>query len=174
MTEPQPQWMSEPDFQLFYFLIQKANVLLPQCIFRSATSEQLSRLEPQLEELQNGIKLHQIFSSFQKSMKQVDRTWIPKGRIEQVVRACCDQRYQEQDIERIFYEYGDINGLLVLHLGTRSQNALFAQMYALPVELRQELAKRCRETEISPLVKTWIQCYEKSRGTFPYSYHRSR
>jgi hypothetical protein len=76
---------------------------------------------------------------------QVDKTWIPEGRIEQVVQACCNQRYIEHDIERIFYEHGDIKAVLVLHLSTRFQNALFGQLYVLPVELREELAKQCRE-----------------------------
>jgi len=159
--------MLESDFQELRILVTKTKASL-QHGFRTDTLERCYRLEPEIQDLQDVIKLRQIFSSFRKPLMQVDKTWIPKGRIEQIVRACCNQRYREHDIERIFYEHGDINGLLVLHLGTRSQNALFAQLYALPVELREELAKRCKQIDINPLVQAWINCYDKSRGMISF------
>jgi hypothetical protein len=51
----------------------------------------------------------------------------------------------------------------VLHLGTRFQNALFGQLYVLRVEMWEELARQCRDKEISPFVKAWIDGYDRSR-----------
>ncbi|KAN0109953.1 hypothetical protein V8E51_006340 [Hyaloscypha variabilis] len=134
--------------------------------FRKRTFAERSPLEPKLNALLGAIRLHEIFSYFQRAMEKVDRSWLPKGRIEQVVRACVNDRYQEGDIERIFYEQGGIAGLLVLQLGTRNQIGLFAQIYALPVELREELARQCGCEEISPVVQAWILSFDRSRTEF--------
>jgi hypothetical protein len=83
-----------------------------------------------------------------------------------VVQACCNQRYKDHDIERIFHKHGGINAVLVLHLGTRFQNALFGQLYVLSVEMWEKLAKQFREEEINALVKAWIDGYDKSRSIF--------
>lgn len=164
MTALHSQSIADANFQELCDVITTTQVLL-QYSFHGATVAQRSLLESKLDGLQNTIKLHQIFSSFQKSLQQVDKSWVPKGRIEQVVSACCNLRYEKHDIERTFYEHGGINGLLVLHLGTRFQNALLAQLYALPVELREELAEQCRAEEINPAVQAWIDNYDKSQST---------
>ena len=140
--------------------------------FRKRTFSELSPLEPKLNALLGAIRLHEIFSSFQKAVEKVDRTWLPKGRIEQVVRACINGRYQEGDIEQIFYEQGGIAGLLVLQLGTRNQIGLFAQIYALPMELREELARQCGCEEISPFVQIWIGSFDRSRSIVSVSFSR--
>jgi hypothetical protein len=157
--------MPESDFLVLCNQIATARVSLFHT-FHDLTSEQRSRLEPKLSDLQDAMKQHQIFSSFQKSLQQVDKNWIPKGKIEQIVQACCNQRYAKHDIERIFYEHGGISGLLVLHLGTRFQNALFAQVYALPFELTRELAIRCGKEDLNPYVKVWIDSFDRSSGMF--------
>ena len=93
---------------------------------------------------------------------------ISKGKIEQIVRACCKQRYAKHDIETIFYEHGDINDLLVLHLDTRFQNALFAWLYSLPFELTRELAIRYGKEDINPFVNTWTDSFVNLGGeSFP-------
>jgi len=66
-------------------------------------------------------KLSSLRRTLREGSKSL-KTWIPRGLIVRVVQACHDQRkqYEEHDIEYIFYEHEDINGLLVLHLGSRS------------------------------------------------------
>ncbi|KAE9362887.1 hypothetical protein N431DRAFT_391453 [Stipitochalara longipes BDJ] len=134
--------------------------------FRKRTFAERSPLGPKLNALLGAIRLHEIFSFFQEALEKVDRSWLPKGRIEQVVQACINGRYQEGDIERIFYEQGGIAGLLVLQLGTRNHIGLFAQIYALPVELKEELARQCGCEEISPIVQAWILSFGRSRTEF--------
>lgn len=168
MAASSPQAIPDDELHEFCYLVKVMQASL-QYGFQNFTSEQRSHVMPKLEELQNAIKPHQIFSLFQKSLKQVDRSWTPKGQIEKVVQACCDNRYKEEDIEYIFYRHGGINGLLVLHLGSRFQNALFSQIYALPVKLREELATRCGREEINPLIQAWIDNFDKSRSTYRFS-----
>ena len=142
--------------------------------FHDATPEQHSRLEAKLHDFQHILTLYEILSSFRKAIKEARellKKWVPKGLIEQVLQACYNERYKEDDIEYIFYKYGDANGLLVLHCGTRSQNALFAKIYTLPKELKRDLAKRCKKEEISPFVARWISSDDRSKSTFFFPQH---
>ncbi|KAH8653938.1 hypothetical protein BGZ60DRAFT_158322 [Tricladium varicosporioides] len=167
MTPEQSQITSSSpaDFQSLCWLITTAQSTLLSH-FPIVSPSQLDILRPGLEQFSLILKLHYVYSSFQQSVKQLDKSWIPKGRIEQVIRACCDGRYRDHDIERLFYVQGGINGVLVLHLGTRFQNAMFAQIYSLPLELVEELARKCGTEEISPFVRAWIEGFDKSRGEF--------
>jgi hypothetical protein len=161
MTAPGSYQMPETYFEDLCNLITNTENAL-RFNLRKRTLRDRSLLEPKLQALQDAIKLHEIFSSFQKVLEKVDISWLPKGRIEDVVQACVDRRYKDHDIERIFYERGGISGLLVLHLGTRNQNALFEQIYALSVELRVELAIRCGDGQINPVVQAWVDNFDRS------------
>jgi hypothetical protein len=55
--------------------------------------------------ISNAIALLEFTSSFQKSVNEVDPTWIPKGAIERVLRDCCNERYDTDDIEAIFFQH---------------------------------------------------------------------
>lgn len=59
-----------------------------------------------------------------EAKSDVFKKWTPKGLIKQVIQACCTQLYKDNEIEQIFYNRRDINGFLILHLGTKFQTHL--------------------------------------------------
>jgi hypothetical protein len=155
--------MSDSEVQDLCDLLTKTENALRQN-FSNGSFTAPSPLEPKLQALQDAIKLHEIFSTFQKALEKVDKSWLPKGRIEQVVQACIEGRYRQQDLERAFFEHGGINGVLVLYLGTRNLNALFGQICALPVQLREELAARCGDEKLSLVVQAWINSHDQLKS----------
>jgi hypothetical protein len=91
------------------------------------------------------------------------KRWTPKGLIEEVIQACCNDLYKNSETEYIFYKYGGFNGLLVLHLGTRFQTGLFAKIDILLPKLKQDLAEKSGEEKIpSDLLSAWVHAYDKS------------
>jgi len=63
-----------------------------------------------------------------------------------------------------FMKNGDINGLLVLHLGTRPQTSLFPKIRALSTDMIADLAKQCKKETINALVPEWITDYDRSKS----------
>jgi hypothetical protein len=159
--------LSEAEFQGLCDLIAETESSLVRG-FRIAAPEQHSRLETKLKDLQNVLALFDLISSFRKALKKEGekfQAWIPKGHIVHVVRACCDQRYEEHDIEHIFYKYGGINGLLVLHLVTQQQSRLFSTIDALPTNMIADLAEQCGKEGINSIyVPAWIKNFDKSKS----------
>jgi hypothetical protein len=137
--------------------------------FSNASPGQHTHLETKLKRIQNIGVLYELIGFIRRALKALKESaeihnWIPRGNIERVVWACCNQRYEKHDLEYIFYEDGDINGLLVLHLGTKSQTSLFSRICALPTDMITELAKQCKEEEINPVVPDWIKNYDRSKS----------
>jgi hypothetical protein len=123
--------------------------------FRNGSVEQQSRLAPNIKDLQNLLTLYEIIFSVRKALDETReslKNWIPKGHIELIVRACCNQQYKEHDVEHIFYNHGDINGLLVFYLGTKGQTTLFPKARALPIEMMVDLAIQCGKEQINSVV----------------------
>jgi hypothetical protein len=136
--------------------------------FLSASAEQHLHLETKLKDFQQVIILYELIVSFQTALKRDGETaafkrWTPKGLIEEVIQACCNDLYKNGETEYIFYKHGGFNGLLVLHLGTRFQTGLFAKIDMLPPKLKQDLAEKSGEEKIpSDLLSAWVHAYDKS------------
>jgi hypothetical protein len=169
MTEERPLSLSEAQLDdLDERIVGIESSLLSG--FPVASAEQHLHLETKLKNVQNVITLYELIISFREALKKSGESkdfkrWIPKGFIELVIQACCNQKYKDHDIERIFYEYGDINGLLVLYLATRFQTCLFPKINALPPDLKVALAKKSRNEKIpSSMVSDWVRDYDKSKS----------
>jgi hypothetical protein len=135
--------------------------------FSTASPDQHTHLETKLKRLQHVLVLHEVICFIHKALQALRESreihnWILKGNIEHVVRACCNQRYEKHDLEYIFYKDGDINGLLVLHWGTRSQTGLFPKICALPTDMITKLAKQYKKEIVNPFVLDWIKDYDRS------------
>lgn len=152
MTEEQPLSLSEAQLNdLDEHLIGIKTSLRRG--FLSASAEQHLHLETKLKDFQNIIILYELIVSFQKALKQDGETaafkrWTPKGLIEEVIQACCNQLYENDEIEYIFYKHGGLNRLLVLYLGTRFQTGLFAKINILPSNLKEDLTEKSGEEKI--------------------------
>ena len=128
----------------------------------------LFRLGP-VQAPKNLLTLFEVICAVRKGLKRTKSiTWIPRGHIKEIIRACCNQRYEEHDIESILYKHGDIKGLLVFHLGTMGQTTLFPKTRALPIEMIEDLAKRCAKEEINSAVLEWIEKYDRSKSTISF------
>jgi hypothetical protein len=168
-TQPQSISLSEADIKDTCSHATETKRLLLHA-FDNASAEQQSELEPNLKDLQSVLTLYELISAIRMGLKKTKSLdmWFPKGHIEQIVRACCNQRYREHDIECILYEHGDINGLLVFHLGTKSQTTLFPKTYALPREMIVGLAKQCKKEVINKVIPGWITRYDRTKSTIAF------
>jgi hypothetical protein len=172
MTEAQPLSLSEAQLDgLDERLVEVKTSLIHG--FPIASAEQHLLWETRLKEIQNVSILYEVIVSIRKTMKDNEKTknfkaWVPKGHIVQVIQAYYNKQYSDEDLEYIFPKYGDINGILVLYLGTRSQNHLFTKINMLPQDLKVVLAKQCGKEKIpSKLLPDWLNSYDKSpKGMF--------
>lgn len=165
-TQPQSISVSEAEIKDTCDHATETKRLL-QYAFDNASAEQQSHLVTNLMDLQNLITLYELISAIRKGLKNTKslNNWLPRGHTAKIVRACCNQQYEENDIEYIFYENGDINGLLVFHLGTKDQTTLFSKTLALPRERIAELAKMCKKEKINSVVPGWIDSYDRTKST---------
>jgi len=169
MTSAQPQSisLSEAEIKETCDHTAKTKRLLLHA-FYNASAEQKSDLEPNLKDLQDLLTLYEVISDVRKGLNKTKSTWVPRGHIAEIVRACCNQRYEEHDIESIFYKHGGINGLLVLHLGAKDHTPVYSKICALSIEMIAELAKQCGKEKINGAVPGWIDDYNRSRSTFAF------
>jgi len=58
--------------------------------------------------------------------------------------------------------------LLVLYCGTRNNESLFGKIYALPIEVRTDLARLCGKEEINVFIQRRIAKLKLARGTLHY------
>jgi hypothetical protein len=171
MTEEQPTSLPEAQLNdLDERIAETADSLLGG--FPVASAEQHQHLETKLKRLQDVLTLYELIVSFRTALRKEGETdsfkkWTPKGLIEQVIQACCNpnQQYKDHGIEYMFYKHGDINGLLVLYLGTRNQTHLFPKLNALPKDMIVALARQSGKEKIpSILLPEWVRAYDKSKG----------
>ena len=156
--------MSENDLQELCDLTVQTCTNLRRAV-QNTTLQQRSQFNAHLKDLQDAIKLLEISSSFRKSAQEVDQNWIPKGIIERVLRACCNERYKDHHIEAIFYQHGDISGLLALYLGTKGKTALFTELEALSLQHKEDLAREFKGCPISPVASAWSASYNRAHST---------
>jgi hypothetical protein len=157
-TQPQPISLSETELKEIKLKATETKRLL-EYAFHNASAEQLSELEPSLKDIRVQLKLCELISA---------GTWLPRGNIEQIVRACSNQRYEALAIESILNKHGGINGLLVFHLGVKDQTTLFTTVDALPTEMKEDLAKQCGKEKINMYVAQWISSYDTSKSTIVF------
>jgi hypothetical protein len=180
MTTAQPQPISLSEAEAEKAEITEADIenicdhttetkRLLQDAFHKASADLQSGLEPIIEELQHLLTQYELIFAVRKGLKRQSLTrWIPRGYITDIIQACCNHLYEERDLESIFYEHGDINGLLVFHLGAKSQTKLFSKADALPTASMADLAKQCKREEINKLVPDWIDTYDRSKSTIAF------
>lgn len=131
---------------------------------QAAGALQHSPLLESINTLRHSITIFEASSSFHQTLSKVDKNWIPKGAIEKVLRACCNQRYKENDIEGIFFRLADIDGVLILYLGTRARTALFTKLAALPVDFIEELAAGFKGYQINSVTTAWSDAFDRTRS----------
>lgn len=160
-TKPQSTSLSEAEIRDTRDHIAKTKDLLLHA-FHKASAKQRSELQSNLQVLQDLSMLYQLISGICEGLSKARRSsdlknWLPKGEIVKMVQACCNQRYEDHDIESIFYKHGGVNGLLVFHLGTKDYDGLVGKTLALPKGMIADLAKRCGKEEINAVVPVWIK-----------------
>jgi hypothetical protein len=168
-TQPQPISLSETELKEIKLKATETKRLL-EYAFHNASAEQLSELEPSLTDIRVQLKLCELISAVRTGLKKSRSlgTWLPRGNIEQIVRACSNQRYEALAIESILNKHGGINGLLVFHLGVKDQTTLFTTVDALPTEMKEDLAKQCGKEKINMYVAQWISSYDTSKSTIVF------
>ncbi|CZT07740.1 uncharacterized protein RCO7_11232 [Rhynchosporium graminicola] len=119
---------------------------------------------PPIEKLENEISLQQLRVHFYNALESTKKNWLPKGNIEDVIRACVNGQCDKSDHITIeFYHYGDIHAVIALYLATKGDNNwVFAQIEALPEEWRIILIEEVKKIEINDHVPTWIRTCIKS------------
>jgi hypothetical protein len=157
--------------------ITEINTLLSRG-FPIASPQQHLHVQETLKRLQNVFTLYEILDSFRKALGDTEslKKWTPRGGLcEQVLDACYglyNQRYEEHDIEYIFYTQGGINGVFVLFLGTKSQTQLFPKLNSLPTDMVVELAKVAGKERIPSLyLPAWIGAYDTSKSNLSLPKH---
>jgi hypothetical protein len=169
MTTEQPPSISEAELQELCDCIAGTETSLLHG-YNTASPDQHAHLEPKLKRLQNIAVLYEVSCSIRRALqalresREIPKSWVPKGNLEHVVRACCNQRYEKHDLEQIFYENGDIYALLVLHWGTKSQTNLLPKICALPPDMIADLAKQLAKEMINSFVVEWVIEYDRSKS----------
>ncbi|PVH78524.1 hypothetical protein DL98DRAFT_533819 [Cadophora sp. DSE1049] len=136
--------------------IDEASKMIRDFTF-TASAEEAVELKNYSSGLRDSIKLLHIIVSFRRSLAETKPDWIPKGQIEQIIRASHNSQYRDDDIETIFYKHGGPMSLLVLHCGTKNNKSLFAKINALPIEVRADLARLCGKEDINVFIQPWIK-----------------
>lgn len=126
---------------------------------------QLQPFFPEIKNLQNEISLQQLRFHFYSALKLTKKDWIPKGNIENVVRACVNGQCEKSDITIDFYRHGGIHAVIALYLATKDYNWLFAQIEALPEEWRKLLIEEVKTIKINDLTPAWIGTCDRSPST---------
>lgn len=134
----------------------------------TASAEEAVELKRHSLELYDSIKVLHLIVSIRDALRETKDDWIPKGQIEQIIRASHNSQYREDDIETIFYQNGGATSLLVLYCVTRNHKSIFAQINALSVEARAELAELCGREKINDFIAPWINKLDYTRGTLHY------
>jgi hypothetical protein len=95
---------------------------------------------------------------FYNALESTKKNWLPKGNIEDVIRACVNGQCDKSDYITIdFYRYGDIHAVIALYLATKGDNNwVFAQIEALPEEWRKILIEEIKKIRINDHIPTWI------------------
>ena len=134
-----------------------------------ATAEEAVEIKKYSSSLRDHLKLRNIIVLFRRSLVVESKPdWIPKGQIEQIIRASHNTQYGDDDLETTFYKHGGAMSLLVLYCGTRNNESLFGKIYALPIEVRTDLARLCGKEEINVFIQRRIAKLKLARGTLHY------
>jgi len=141
------------------------------------TTQQVAQLQDSLAKLQDTIRLYQIMHSFYLSITEVRSSWIPKGHIEDIIKAASAHQYKPTDLETIFFDHGGIESLLVLFLSAKDTTSVLTQVAELSKQHQEDLARKFRGIEINPATSEWIQRYDRTSMTSPlrrqYAYKSS-
>ena len=139
--------------------IDEAKKLIRDFTFM-ASAEEAAEIKEYSSGLRDQIKLLNIIVSFRRSLVvETKPDWIPKGQIEQMIRASHNAQYRDDDLETTFYKHGGAIILLVLYCGTRNNKSLFGKIYALPIEVRADLATlwQGRDQRLPPAMDCEVQ-----------------
>lgn len=167
MTEEQLGFLSQTQLQDLSDRVITTKTWLLHGLSTS-TPDQQYYLETQVKGPHDICILYELLTSFRRALpaKEKLRNWSPAHTIERIIQACCDERYEEHDIEHIFYTHGGITALVVLYFGTKDQSRRFPQILALPSDMVIELAKICEKIQLGcTFINSWDQEYNKSNGT---------
>ncbi|KAH6698223.1 hypothetical protein BKA61DRAFT_244809 [Leptodontidium sp. MPI-SDFR-AT-0119] len=133
--------------------------VLRQAICDAEKPQNQPHFFPPIESLENEISLQQLRVHFYNALESTKKNWLPKGNIEDVIRACVNGQCDKSDHITIeFYRYGDIHAVIALYLATKGDNNwVFAQIEALPEEWRKILIGEVKKIRINDHVSTWIR-----------------
>jgi hypothetical protein len=130
--------------------------VLQQAIHYTEKPQDQLHFFPTIESLENEIILQQLRIHFYNALGSTKKNWLPKGNIENVIRACVNRQYDKSDHITIeFYRYRDIRAVIALYLATKGDNNwVFAQIEALPEEWRKILIDKVKKIRINDYVLT--------------------
>jgi len=124
--------------------------------------DQLQPFFPDINNLQNEISVQQLRFHFYSALKLTKKNWIPKGNIENVIRACVNGQCEKSDITIDFYRHGGIRAVIALYLSTKDYNWVFAQIEALSEEWRKILIEEVKRIRVNDLIPAWIGTCDRS------------
>lgn len=138
--------------------------VLRQAICDAEKPQNQPHFFPPIESLENEISLQQLRVHFYNALESTKKNWLPRGNIEDVIRACVNGQCDKFDYITIdFYRYGGIHAVIVLYLATKDDNNwVFAQIEALSEEWRKILIEEVQKIRINDHVPTWIHTCNRS------------
>jgi hypothetical protein len=144
--------------------LQRYLEVLRQAIYDVEKPQNQPHFFPPIESLENEISLQQLRVHFYNALESTKKNWLPKGNIENVIRACVNEQCDKSDyITTDFYRFGGIHAVIALYLATKGDNNwVFAQIEALPEEWRNILIEEVKKIRINDHVPTWIRTCIKS------------
>lgn len=139
--------------------LQRYLKVLRQAICDAEKPQNQPHFFPLTENLENEISLQQLRVHFYNALESTKKNWLPRGNIEDVIRACVNGQCDKSDYITIdFYRYGAIHAVIALYLATKGDNNwVFAQIEALPEEWRKILIEEVKKIKINDHVPTWIR-----------------
>jgi hypothetical protein len=127
--------------------------------------------------------LQQLRVHFYNALDSTKKNWLPRGNIEDVIRACVNKQCDKSDYITIeFHRYGGIHAVIALYLATKGDNNwVFAQIEALPEEWRRLLIEEVKKIILSTqyctymdpaLFMKFLYCLSYVLQDFLYFHHR--